>query len=152
MQTPFDQRGDLLLDALLALTLLGFVALGAVGLGHSAVHLSGEAAHLDAALNVSRQCLADLDQVGWHRLPQYFGAAGSAQSATLDTDVDHTPPEWLARAATLPWGKIVVRLEGLVRDGDAAAFDASIALRVSIVVSYRESQQRRHVTVRTVRL
>ncbi len=152
MHRFYNQRGELILDALLALSLVGLISLGAVGLGTSAVHISSEAAHLDAALAIARQCLADLDQVSWHRLPQYFSSAESRDAAALDTADLSAPADWSSRAASLPGGRIIARLDGLTSDGRGCAFDSSLGLRVSVVVSYRESERTRHVTLQQVRL
>lgn len=146
-----DQAGAVLLEALVALALLGFVAVGAASLGHGAARLTREAGRLDEALMIAETLLARTSGVSFARLPEFFAASPDAVDATLDTGDDSAPADWIELAQGLPEARITAILQGVAAGGGAARLDAGVALRVRVRVAWTETGRRREVELTDVR-
>ncbi len=143
--------GFVLLDALLAGVLLGIVALSAVALVDHALRVGRAAERLDRGREIAERTIRELEIVSFHGLPERFGAAVDDTTARLDTADGSAPSSWSGLAAELPEGRIIAHLEGLGPAAADRAFGAAVALRVTVVVSWREAARRRVVRLVTVR-
>ena len=143
--------GFVLLDALFAGVLLGLVALSAVALVDHALRVGRAAERLDRGREIAEQVLRELEIVSFHGLPERFAATVDETTARLDTGDGTAPGSWRLLAAELPDGRIVAHLDGLGPAAAERAFGVALALRVTVVVSWREETRRavRLVTVRT---
>lgn len=150
--TRNPQAGDLLLDALVALALLAFCAIAVLTLGQMAIHVDAEANALEQARQAAVETLQELDQVGWHRLPEYFAAADDDVRAALDTSDGSAPPAWRRRVDSLRGALLRVELAGVDAAGASAPFDQALALKLELLVEYDEAGHRRRWSIPAVRL
>jgi hypothetical protein len=140
-----------LAEAIVALALLGLAAAGGATLVHAAAQVHRQAERLDQGLMVAETILARLAGVSFARLPEVFAAPADASLAQIDTAGAGAPADWFSLLADLPAGRVTATLQGLTSRGDAAPFDAAIALRVRIRTSWAEDTRRRSVELTDVR-
>lgn len=146
-----DARGELLLDALIAIALVGCAALGSIGLLHRAVRLDAEARRLDLALAATRAIVAELDGVSWHRLPQHLAIDPTSVHGARRSDDPEAPPAWSQQLVPLPAGLATITIDGLADGGGAAPLGEATALALEVDVSFADGGRRRHVRLRLVR-
>ncbi len=149
--TEQKQKGDLLVEALCALALVGLIVAGGASMVHVAAQLSARNASFDAGLDACRGLQARLEGVSFARLPELFGAPPSARAAVLDTADGSAPAEWAELAARLPAGSLRATLEGVGAGGGAAPFDAAVALRVTARAAWDDGPRTRTVELVHVR-
>lgn len=146
------QRGALLVEALVALALAGFVAAGGAALAELASRTGRAAERLDLAREAALGVHEQLGAVPFAALPARFGASSTDLARTLDSDRGEVPPEWLAGAAALPAVRMEVALEGLAAGAGAAPCAGALALRVRVRVTWREGAAPRALELTDVRL
>lgn len=157
MRHPLDsarggahERGIALLDALVAFAILGFVALASLRALDEGLRAAREAERLDRAREAASAVIDELETIAWHALPSRFEAASSDEDALLEAP-GGGPAAWEALVAALPSGAIAAGLEGVATGGGAARFEDAIALRVRVVVRWRERAGERSIALVTVR-
>lgn len=141
----------LLAEALVALALLGMLMLGAFSLALSSVAAVGEAERMNRAREAAERILHELESIGFHDLPRFFGSRGDAFSARLSSAGKSAPEGWAAALAGLPEGRVEAVLQGLGVTGESVSFDDAQALRLRVRVSYREQGRTRRVALAAVR-
>ncbi len=138
------QKGALLVEALVALALAGFVAAGGAALAELASRVGRAAERLDLAREAARDTL--------EQLPARFGATAGDLARTLDSDRGDVPAEWLGAAAALPALRMEVTLQGLGAGAGAAPCVNALALRVRVRVTWRDGEASRALEFTDVRL
>lgn len=145
------ESGFLLVEALVALGLLGVLMLGAGALALCSVGAVDEAERLECAREAAERILHHLNLVSFQRLPEFFHAAPSATEARLSTSDPSAPEEWSEALSSLPGARAEVVLQGLGVTGEPAALDHALALRLRIRVTYRDGSRQRRASLTTVR-
>lgn len=146
------QKGALLVEALVALALAGFVAAGGAALAELASRVGRAAERLDLAREAARDTLEQLGELPFAALPARFGATAGDLARTLDSDRGDVPAEWLGAAAALPALRMEVTLQGLGAGAGAAPCVNALALRVRVRVTWRDGEASRALEFTDVRL
>ena len=130
-------RGFALLDALIAIALLGLLAVGTMSLLHGGARAARAAGDLDRGLAAARSCLARLEAKSFHELPEHFEADPADLEARLDTADGSAPDGWEQLVDGLRGGSLDARLEALGEGGVAVSFADAVALRIIVKAQWR---------------
>jgi len=142
--TGREAPGTLLVEALAALAVLGFVAVAAGGMGAAALRGARLADDHAAARRAAVSVLARAAAVSWARVPAVLG--GTPDDTALVVSSSERPDhELLAGLARRPSGAVVrVRALGLAPGGLPERFRRAVAIRLSVRVTWQGRDGREH--------